>query len=52
MMEIFSLEALNDLKQINIKSIANWDILLENFPGDEKSIIKDFITTNEMIVQI
>jgi len=43
MMEIFSLEALNDLKQINIKSIANWDILLENFPGDEKSIIKGIL---------
>ena len=43
MMEVFSLEDLNDLNMINIKSIANWDILLENYPGYESSIIKGII---------
>ena len=43
MIEVFSLEDLNDLNMINIKSIANWDILLENYPGYESSIIKGII---------
>ena len=45
-MEVFSLDALNDLNMINIKSIANWDILLENYPGDESSIIEGIINNN------
>ena len=46
MMEVFSLDALNDLNMIKIKSIANWDILLENYPGDESSIIEGIINNN------